>query len=131
MSSENLTTKLVRRAAATAVVALLAVYRAHTNPRKADTDRDGLRDGAELATDNGPLDPDTDGDGVRDGDEHAGTVLSFDGTTLTLRLAAGGKLTGQVDDATEVWCGDEGDDAGDDSGDAGDDGTDPADDSGD
>jgi hypothetical protein len=76
------------------------------------------------------MDPDTDDDGVKDGDEEAGTVASFDGTTLVIDLAAGGSVRGRVTDATEVECeaedhgdgdrggrGDGGDDRGDDAGD--------------
>jgi hypothetical protein len=89
---------------------------AGTDPGRKDTDRDGTRDGAEDADKDGltnaaedragnhPRKPDTDGDGIGDGDENAGTVQSFDGTTLTIALAAGGTLTAVVDEATEVGC---------------------------
>jgi hypothetical protein len=123
----------------------LREYRAHTNPRRADTDRDGLADGAELRTGNDPRDPDSDGDGVRDGAENAGAVVSFDGTTLTIALAAGGTLAGTVDGDTDLQCdagaaarahtadaGDSGDDPGADDPAADDPGaSDPADDPGD
>ena len=40
-----------------------------TDPTKADTDGDGLNDGAEVAAGTIPLNPDTDGDGLTDGQE--------------------------------------------------------------
>ncbi|RJP76165.1 MAG: OmpA family protein [Candidatus Zixiibacteriota bacterium] len=41
-----------------------------TNPRKADTDEDGVQDGDEVQTHHtDPLRPDTDGDGLKDGEE--------------------------------------------------------------
>ena len=57
---------------------------------------------------------DSDDDGVDDGDENAGTVASFDGTTLTINLAAGGTISGLVTDRTEIKCETEGDDSGED-----------------
>ena len=51
------------------------VKRYHTNPRRRDTDRDGLRDGAEVKRyHTNPRRRDTDGDGFSDGEEiRAGT----------------------------------------------------------
>jgi len=92
---------------------------ARTDPGRKDTDRDGVKDGAEDPDEDGltnvaedrtgnhPRKADTDGDGIEDGDENAGTVQAFDGTTLTIALAAGGTLTAVVDEATEVGCDDE------------------------
>jgi hypothetical protein len=112
--------------------------RERTNPGKADSDKDGTKDGNEdaehdrlnnaaedeLGTD--PINPDSDDDGIDDGDEGAGTISSFDGTTLTVRVFGGAELTGIVDEATSIWCDssdlwgdDEGDDEGDDSSDDG------------
>jgi hypothetical protein len=116
--------------------------REHTNPCRGDSDGDGKRDGKEDAdrddlnnageddagTD--PIDPDSDGDGVKDGEERAGAIVSFDGTTLTLRLFGGSTLSGTVDENTFIDCGDDSwqdDDSGDET-DAEDDGwvdTDP------
>src|SRR4051812_19331578 len=91
--------------------------REHTNPRRADSDRDGKRDGKEDADSDAlnnageddagtdPIDPDSDGDGVKDGDERAGEIVSFDGTTLTLRLFGGSTLSGTVDEDTFIDCG--------------------------
>ena len=61
----------------------LGEFRQGTSPRDADSDDDGLRDGKEHGVGNDPADKDSDGDGVKDGDENAGTIASFDGTTLT------------------------------------------------
>ena len=67
----------------------LGEFRHSTNPRKADSDGDGITDGEEVAVGDNPADDDSDNDGVEDGNENAGTVASFDGTTLTINLAAG------------------------------------------
>lgn len=87
-----------------------------TNSRKRDTDgdglsdagedrdRDGLSNGGEDFTGNDPLDRDTDDDDTSDGAEQAGVVSSFDGTVLTIDLATGQRLTGTIDDLTEVDC---------------------------
>lgn len=83
----------------------LKEFRAGTNPRKADSDGDGLNDKAELQSDNDPTDDDSDNDGVMDGDENAGTIMSFDGTTLTISLGGGGSVSGLVVHGfTEVKC---------------------------
>jgi hypothetical protein len=94
-------------------------YRSHTKPRRADSDRDGTRDdredfdrdglanGAEVRTGHDPGDRDSDDDGIRDGKENAGIVKAFDGTTLTIALAAGGSLTAAVDDGCDEDIGDE------------------------
>ncbi|MCW2993198.1 MAG: hypothetical protein JWQ18_693, partial [Conexibacter sp.] len=69
-------------------------------------DKDGLSNLAEQSSANDPGDADSDDDGVKDGAEHAGQVVSFstDGT-LQLRLATTGKVvTGTVDGDTSVEC---------------------------
>jgi hypothetical protein len=92
---------------------------AGTDPGRKDTDRDGTRDGAEDAdkdglsnaaedeTGNHPRKRDTDGDGILDGDENAGVVAAFDGTNVTIALAAGGTLTAAIGAETAVGCDDE------------------------
>src|SRR3954465_2706720 len=109
--------------------------RERTNPCKADSNGNGVKDGKEDADkdklNNGgedqagtdPVNPDSDGDGIKDGDERAGEVVSFDGTTLTLRLFGGQTLTGTVDENTwidgcDASSGDTGDGADDASGDS-------------
>ena len=88
-----------------------------TNPLKADSNGNGVKDGKEDAdhdklnnagedqagTD--PLNPDTDGDGIKDGNEKAGEIVSFDGTTLTVRLFGGQNVSGTVDGDTWIDCG--------------------------
>ena len=87
-----------------------------TSPARTDTDRDGVRDGAEDADRDGldnrgeelagmdPIDPDSDDDGIADGAE-AGTVARFADGVLTVRLANGDSLSGEVtDDETEIRC---------------------------
>jgi Bacterial TSP3 repeat len=82
----------------------LGEFQNGTNPRDADTDNDGLSDGQETEAGDDPTDNDTDGDGVPDGQENAGTIASFDGTTLTINLFDGNTMTGQVNDSTEIEC---------------------------
>jgi hypothetical protein len=91
-----------------------------TNPRRRDSDRDGRPDGredrdrdrlnnaAEDATGNDPADPDTDNDGVRDGAEQAGTIKAIEGSLVTIDLANGDSITGELTDATELTCESEG-----------------------
>jgi hypothetical protein len=71
---------------------------------KRDQDRDGLNNRGEFRAKTNPRDADTDNDGIRDGKEHAGTVKSFKSGVLTISLAQGGELVGIVDDRTEIEC---------------------------
>jgi hypothetical protein len=101
----------------------LGEFRAGTNPRRADTDNDGINDANDDQDNDGvdnvdeqhegtnPRDADTDNDGVKDGDETSGTVDSFvedsanPGTgTLTIRLADNSTISGRVDSTTEIEC---------------------------
>lgn len=75
-----------------------------TNPRDPDTDDDALTDAQEVEIGDDPNDSDTDDDGVEDGEENAGTILSFDGTTLTIKLFDGSMLSGLVTEQTEIEC---------------------------
>jgi Bacterial TSP3 repeat len=100
-----------------------------TNPGKGDSNGNGVKDGKEDAdkdklnnagedqagTD--PINPDTDGDGIKDGDEKAGEIVSFDGTTLTLRLFGGQTISGTVDENTWIDCASADSSSGDNSGD--------------
>jgi hypothetical protein len=65
-----------------------------TNPRDADSDDDGIKDGDDDAND----------DGIDDGDEQSGVIDSFVGTTLTVKLVNGDTLKGTVSDSTEIEC---------------------------
>ena len=73
-----------------------------------DQDHDGLRNRGEWKAGLNPRKADSDGDGTKDGDEHAGTIDSFDASTgkLTIKLFGGDSITGIVDDNTEIKCGD-------------------------
>ena len=83
-------------------------YRAHTNPRKKDSDRDGrrdsredydrdkLRNAAEIKTGYDPGDKDSDNDGVKDGRENAGQIVKLSDSSVTIKLAVGGKLTARL-----------------------------------
>ena len=70
----------------------LTEFRAHTDPHEADSDDDGVRDGAE------------------DRERVIGTVASFtpgaqsSTGTLVINLAGGGTRTGQVTSATRITC---------------------------
>ena len=74
------------------------------NQARRDQDRDGLRNRGEFRAHLNPRDADSDDDGIEDGDEHAGQVASFSGGVLTISLAGGGTLTGKVDEQTEIEC---------------------------
>jgi hypothetical protein len=74
------------------------------NQARRDQDRDGLRNRAEFLAGTDPRDDDSDNDGVEDGEENAGTVKSFDGTTLVIRLFSGEEISATVDPSTEVEC---------------------------
>ena len=101
----------------------LGEFRSHTNPRKADTDGDGVNDANDDQDNDGvdnademqehtnPADPDTDNDGIEDGDETSGTVDSFvedsanPGTgVLTIKLADNSTVSGNVDSTTKIEC---------------------------
>ena len=71
---------------------------------KKDQDRDGLRNRAEFKAGTNPRDADTDNDGVKDGQENAGKVTSFDNGVLTIALFDGSTLKGTVTPQTEVKC---------------------------
>jgi hypothetical protein len=69
-----------------------------------DQDRDGLNNLGEYRSGTDPRKADTDNDGIGDNSENAGTVASFTNGVLTVNLAKGGTLSGQVTDATEIEC---------------------------
>jgi hypothetical protein len=91
-------------------------YRAHTNPRKKDSDHDGrrdsredfdrdhLRNAAEIKTGYDPRDKDSDNDGVKDGRENAGKIVALSGSTVTIKLAVGGKLAAALGDGLAIRC---------------------------
>jgi hypothetical protein len=109
----------------------------HHKQGRRDQDHDGLKNRGEFRAHLNPRDADTDNDGIDDGDEHPGTVQSFENGVLTIALANGGTVSGAVTDETEVECDDDaGDDRGHEDGDDhhgrhhGDDGDDGDDDDG-
>lgn len=65
-----------------------------TNPRSADSNGNGIPDGQDDVND----------DGVPDGQEQAGTISSFDGTTLVITLVNGSTEQGTVNGDTEIEC---------------------------
>ena len=97
----------------------------HVNQARRDQDHDGLNNRGEFRAHMNPRKADTDGNGIPDGHENAGTIASFDNGTLTINLAGGGTLTGMVTQDTEIECPDiaqASDDGGDHHGGGGDDG---------
>jgi hypothetical protein len=69
------------------------------NQARRDPDHDGLNNRGEFEVGDNPRDADTDNDGIRDGAEHAGTIAgAVDPATglLTVNLAGGGTLTAKV-----------------------------------
>jgi hypothetical protein len=75
------------------------------NQAAKDQDHDGMKNRAEFHAGTDPRDADTDDDGIGDGREDSGTVASFTGGVLTLRLFRDDRtVAGRVDDATELKC---------------------------
>ena len=75
-----------------------------------DQDHDGLKNRGEFRAHLNPRDADTDDDGIDDGDEHPGEVKSFENGVLTISLFNGDTIKGLVDDDTEIECDDDADD---------------------
>ncbi len=69
-----------------------------------DQDHDGLRNLAEFRAGDNPRRADTDRDGTKDGDENAGTITSFEDGVLTINLYNGGSVTGKVTSDTRIRC---------------------------
>jgi hypothetical protein len=68
------------------------------NQARHDQDRDGLNNRGEFEAGDNPRDADTDNDGVRDGQEHAGTIAGpvASNGDLTINLDGGGVVTAKV-----------------------------------
>jgi len=76
-----------------------------TDPHKADTDGDGISDGDEIKFGLDPTDPNSLDEDVSDGEQIVGTIASFDGTTLTIKLLRGGTASGVIDPLeTDIEC---------------------------
>ncbi len=80
------------------------------NQARRNQDGDGLRNRAEFLAGDNPRKADSNGDGVMDGEDNAGTIVSFDSETgkLTINLFGGETVSGLVDEETEIRCGDHG-----------------------
>jgi hypothetical protein len=69
-----------------------------------DFDRDHLRNAAEIKTGYDPREKDSDNDGVKDGRENAGKIVALSGSTVTIKLAVGGKLAAALGDGLAIRC---------------------------
>jgi hypothetical protein len=78
----------------------------HRKDGRGDPDRDGRSNLAEFRAHTDPRDADTDNDGVEDGDEVSGTIASFDSNTGVLTITTpNGDVTGNVvQGTTEIKC---------------------------
>src|SRR3954447_762743 len=79
-----------------------------------DQDHDGLKNRGEFRAGTNPRRADTDKDGIKDGEENAGKVTSFENGVLTIALFDGSTLTGTVTPGTKVKCEGADDEPGDD-----------------
>src|SRR3954447_6099116 len=69
-----------------------------------DQDHDGLRNRGEFRASTNPRRADSDKDGIKDGEENAGKVTSFENGVLTIALFDGSTLKGTVTPGTKVKC---------------------------
>jgi Bacterial TSP3 repeat len=77
------------------------------NQASRDQDRDGAKNVAEFTAGTDPRKADSDNDGVKDGAENVGTIVSFDPATgiLVVTAAGGATVSGKVTADTEIKCG--------------------------
>jgi hypothetical protein len=78
------------------------VKRTRTDPRKADSDGDGVKDGAEIRNGLDPNDDDSDGDGTSDRYERKGVIVAIEGESVTIRAKYGSEITFGVDATTFI-----------------------------
>src|SRR3954454_16617414 len=76
----------------------------HVNQARREQDHDGLNNRGEYRAGMDPRKRDSDHNGILDGRENAGSVTSFTGGVLTITLAKGGTLAAKVTDATRIEC---------------------------
>jgi hypothetical protein len=76
------------------------------NQARRDQDRDRLRNRAEFLAGTNPRKADSDGDGIPDGEENAGTIASFDAASgkLVINVFGGETVSGLVTEETEIEC---------------------------
>jgi hypothetical protein len=76
------------------------------NQARRDQDGDHLRNLAEFQAGDNPRKSDSNGDGVMDGEENAGTITSFDVASgkLVISLFGGESISGLVTEQTEIKC---------------------------
>ena len=71
---------------------------------KKDQDHDGLRNRGEFKAGTNPRRADSDRDGIKDGDENAGKVTAFENGVLTIALFDNSTLKGTVTPGTKIKC---------------------------
>ena len=76
----------------------------HVNQARRDQDHDGLNNLAEFRAHDNPRKADSDNNGIADGEENAGKVTDITGNNVTVSLFAGGTITAQVTSQTEIEC---------------------------
>ncbi len=74
------------------------------NQAPRDPDKDGLSNSAEFVAGTDPKKADSNGNGIPDGQENAGKVVSFDKGVLTIAGFDGTTVSGTVDATTELRC---------------------------
>lgn len=77
------------------------------NQARRNQDHDKLRNRAEFLAGDNPRKADSNNDGVEDGADNSGTIVSFDAETgkLTIDLFGGENISGLVTEETEIECG--------------------------
>ncbi len=74
------------------------------NQAPRDPDQDGLSNAAEFVAATDPKKADSNGDGVPDGQQNAGTVVTFTNGVLTIAGFGGATVSGTVDATTQIEC---------------------------
>ena len=74
------------------------------NQARRDQDHDGLNNLAEFRAHDNPRKADSDNNGIEDGQENAGKITDITGNSVTVTLFGGGTIIAQVTPQTEIEC---------------------------